>query len=273
MLDVHDIRLDFLETGQFETPRNDLHRKVVPYLIVAQAYAGHYEVQAGAEKAVLATGQCFLTPPGVQLAIRHHSDRQSGCMRARWAHLKVTVLGSLDLCDLIQLPLAAPAATSARLGSLIQSLLETAGEPLPKALRQARIGYQIVEELLTIAPPTERLGLLRGDARQLLPALQLIRDRLADPPSMDDLADHVHMSRSRFYALFQEALGISPKQYLDQQRIGAAAELLREPGACSVQEAAARLGYSNPFHFSRVFSRVLGLSPKHYQQSQPDRMH
>jgi AraC-like DNA-binding protein len=45
----------------------------------------------------------------------------------------------------------------------------------------------------------------------------------------------------------------------------AAAEWLQQPGSL-VKQVAERTGFSDPFHFSRVFKKVLGLSPESFRR-------
>lgn len=68
--------------------------------------------------------------------------------------------------------------------------------------------------------------------------------------------------RRRFHAL----TGSTPQRYLLQVRMSHAEHLL---SFCSVKETAARLGYSDPFVFSRQFKRTFGISPSE-AQSRPD---
>lgn len=57
----------------------------------------------------------------------------------------------------------------------------------------------------------------------------------------------------------------SPHQYLLRQKMKHAANLLSDTQA-KVQEVAYRLGFIDPFHFSRVFKRVFGVSPTEFHR-------
>ena len=52
----------------------------------------------------------------------------------------------------------------------------------------------------------------------------------------------------------------SPYQYLIRLKMRHAAQRLQTPGML-VKQVAADMGFSDPFHFSRTFKRVLGVSP------------
>ena len=64
--------------------------------------------------------------------------------------------------------------------------------------------------------------------------------------------------------LFLAAFGVSPKEYVIQKRIEYAKYLLLS-GDFSVSEVAIITGYSEPCHFSREFSKRVGISPKQYK--------
>ena len=48
-------------------------------------------------------------------------------------------------------------------------------------------------------------------------------------------------------------------------KMNIAAERLRDPGVL-VKQVAAELGFDDPFHFSRAFKGVLGLSPENFRR-------
>ena len=52
----------------------------------------------------------------------------------------------------------------------------------------------------------------------------------------------------------------SPYLFLTRLKMNEAASQLQQPGAL-VKNVAADLGFSNPFHFSRVFKSIFGVAP------------
>jgi AraC-like DNA-binding protein len=63
---------------------------------------------------------------------------------------------------------------------------------------------------------------------------------------------------------FRRYQGTSPYQYLLRRKMNLAAELLVEDGVL-VKEAAARVGFADPYHFSRAFKSVHGVAPRALQ--------
>lgn len=81
--------------------------------------------------------------------------------------------------------------------------------------------------------------------------------------SLDDLCKAAGMSRSTLLRAFTRSKGITPYRYLETLRINRAKELLAA-GATPL-EAAAATGFTDQSHFSRYFTRFIGLSPGMYR--------
>ena len=74
------------------------------------------------------------------------------------------------------------------------------------------------------------------------------------------------LSTSRLQAVFREVTGYPPLDYLRRLRVEEARRLL-DDARLSVKEVAARTGFRDTSHFSKVFRRIDGLSPAHYREA------
>jgi AraC-like DNA-binding protein len=96
------------------------------------------------------------------------------------------------------------------------------------------------------------------------PRMEEARLRLEREPeanlSVAALARSLHLSESHFSRRFKRCVGLSPKAYQVRARMRYARFLLEQEQA-SVQTVAARLGYSDPFVFSRQFRKIWGMPP------------
>jgi len=79
------------------------------------------------------------------------------------------------------------------------------------------------------------------------------------------LASRAGMSRSSFFARFNELVGEPPARYLARWRMWVAADLLQRE-QLSMGELAERVGYSSEDAFSRVFKKAHGMSPGQYRR-------
>lgn len=93
-----------------------------------------------------------------------------------------------------------------------------------------------------------------------------IEAHLQDVIRLDDLANTVSMSRYHFCRLFKQSVGTSPYQYILQQRIAKAKQLLRHQDFSLVDIALAS-GFANQSHFSRNFRRQVGVTPSAYRRN------
>lgn len=78
--------------------------------------------------------------------------------------------------------------------------------------------------------------------------------------TLEDAAAAVSLDVSTLCRLFRRFQGSSPYQYLLRRKMNLAAEFLVESGGL-VKEAAQRVGFSDPYHFSRCFRSVHGIPP------------
>jgi AraC-like DNA-binding protein len=96
----------------------------------------------------------------------------------------------------------------------------------------------------------------------------ILRERLQNPPSLEDLSRMVSCSPYYLSRLFTQEAGVTMQQYLRQIRMERAAELLRS-GKCNVTEAAMEVGYSSLSHFSSTFHEMFGCCPGLYPLKMP----
>ena len=65
--------------------------------------------------------------------------------------------------------------------------------------------------------------------------------------------------------LFRQAYGQSPAEYLTALRLRKAKDLMRSQPALLIREVAERVGFKNPYHFSRVFKKIEGQWPTEFK--------
>lgn len=91
-----------------------------------------------------------------------------------------------------------------------------------------------------------------------------LRENPTRPMSVSLMAQMAGLSRSHFSALFFQHSGLTPMDYLIRARISQACRLLDLTGL-GIHEVAAKVGYADPYYFSRAFKKVAGCSPKAYR--------
>lgn len=99
---------------------------------------------------------------------------------------------------------------------------------------------------------------------------QQIRDSLEHEflafRTLPDIASHCHVDASYVCRLFKRYSTESPYEMLVRLKMRHAADLLNN-GHTLIKDVAATVGFHDPYHFSRVFKAVYGVSPKSFIQS------
>jgi AraC-like DNA-binding protein len=104
----------------------------------------------------------------------------------------------------------------------------------------------------------------RPDAHLAVRARDLLLDRLAAPPSLDELAAAVGTGPFALARSFRSHFGLPPHAFLTQHRVGVARRLL--DGGARPAEVAAAVGFVDQAHLTRHFRRIVGVPPGAYRR-------
>ncbi len=94
---------------------------------------------------------------------------------------------------------------------------------------------------------------------------QHIQANFARLTDLRQIARQCHVAPAYLCRLFRRYDHQTPYQFLLRLRMNLAAQRLQNPGVL-VKQVAAELGFDDPFHFSRAFKNVLGLSPERFRR-------
>lgn len=136
--------------------------------------------------------------------------------------------------------------------------------------RSLELGLNALERALLRADECNpRSSQSRHDPRIRL-AIDHLLASLTDPPSLEALAAVAGLSRSRFAKLFEQQVGETPGQFLEQHRLLRVKRLL-EHTRHNLQDIAEEMGFSSPFYLSLRFKHRFGLSPRDYRMKYVER--
>lgn len=142
-------------------------------------------------------------------------------------------------------------------------------EGAPSRLLARAAGCEILAELCRLggAPLTLSRGGLAPWAERR--CLELMRTRLSEDISLDELAAEARLSPFHFARMFKQSVGVPPRIYLTHLRIERACELL-EMTDLPVTEIALEVGYSSNQVLARVFLKHRHMSPTDYRRAVRD---
>lgn len=100
--------------------------------------------------------------------------------------------------------------------------------------------------------------------REIQKAIQFVDESYMNKLTLDDVANHVGLSREYLSRLFKSETGESLFQYVTEVRMRKAAELLQYDKDILVKEVSLSVGIPNPYFFSKKFKNFYGVSPTNY---------
>ncbi|AHM64302.1 helix-turn-helix domain-containing protein [Paenibacillus polymyxa] len=97
-------------------------------------------------------------------------------------------------------------------------------------------------------------------------AIRYMGEQLESTVSLDELSQHVQVSKQHLNLIFKQSTGYSPVDYYLRMKIQRASQLLDLTNA-SIKEISIQLGFRDPYYFSRLFKKIMGCSPLAYRNN------
>jgi AraC-like DNA-binding protein len=126
-----------------------------------------------------------------------------------------------------------------------------------------KLGYLVVRELFRLR--TLKYASSNNYPEELRRMIAHIDKGFYLAPTVNDLAKILGRSRSHVLKMFSKHMGVSPKNYIINRQLQEARELLLST-TTSIAEVGQLIGISDPYHFSKLFKRHVGIPPSQYRQ-------
>lgn len=107
------------------------------------------------------------------------------------------------------------------------------------------------------------------DEQRVKSAMSYIRIHHAEKITLDDIALHIHVSKSECCRCFKRSVGMTPFEYLMKYRIFEATNLMKDPlhASDSIADIALSVGFNNLSYFSKLFGKYMNCTPRQYKNN------
>lgn len=130
--------------------------------------------------------------------------------------------------------------------------------------------WMIQELLIRILQLEQKEKLLRdsfqnSNRHRFAYVIEFIRNNLNEKLSIHDLSHKANMSESSFYRAFKQETGISPNEFIIEQKLKHAETILRDK-RMSIKEAYLSSGFSSFSYFCKLFKKRNHMQPGEYRE-------
>ncbi len=163
------------------------------------------------------------------------------------------------------------AARSARKGGLSTQLTHSISHNFAIRIeeqRQSKSMAKLLQEMLITYTKAVRAYGLRGKSDLVIRAVTHIRSRITEPMGLSDIAGALNVSKEHLSRQFAKEMGTSITDFIHKTKVEESCNILTT-GRYSISDIAYTFGYAYPSHYTRVFKKCMGVSPKQYQLRQP----
>lgn len=127
-----------------------------------------------------------------------------------------------------------------------------------------------LKELMIRLVQSQHLEQIKTDAEEsnnnnrLNYVIHYIHENLTDKILIDQLCRKAYLSRNNFFKWFKEQFGVTPLEYINQERIKLAKQLLSNKQK-TISHVSALCGFTDVNYFVRTFKKMEGITPGVYQ--------
>ncbi len=232
-------------------------RRGFPFYVLEYVVSGRGSVKLDQRRHTLGPGVVFAYAPTTHCEI--HTDPADPMVKYFLTFAGPDVPRRLRRCGMA-LGGARQLAAHAEVTSVLEDLVREGQRSGALARRICAVLFELlllkIEDTSTLAPHASE------PAREAFLRCKALIDAEAERlGTLEEIATATGVEASSVCRWFRRYQGTSPYQYLLRRKMNIAAEHLVENGGL-VKEAAQRVGFADPYHFSRAFKSVHGVAPR-----------
>ncbi|MCG8672277.1 MAG: AraC family transcriptional regulator [Pseudomonadales bacterium] len=207
-------------------------------------------------------GDLVLIPKGIQHHYKSHANQP---WTMYWAHFNgASARAYIDQITGGQSKFVVPLGHQSKLITDFKNLLsvQKTGYQFSRFIYASNLLAQMLSFIAVIAPSGTTANTYGFELEKVK---QLMEENIANPLELEALAEHVNLSKFHFSKKYKEITGYSPIQHFIHMKMERACYLL-DISDQSVSQIGETLGYEDAQYFSRLFKKVVGISPRDYRK-------
>lgn len=253
--------IQHVQTGQIEYDAGStLGPRTQSGLQIVMLDRGSVRITTNADTKILRPGAMVIQRPGGRELFQFDAEEQSS---HRWiAFLPKSRASTCWIGDLSSLEAKEPIETPVM--SRVFELVHRGSTPNATKLSSSPASIMLAVAYLTAMIEQVDIGAVTTPAPRLPTPLQrmatFIESHSSEPVTLKTLAEAAGVTPSYLIRLCRKHGLPTPIRQLWDMRISKADQLLKSTGL-TVNEIAFRVGFSNPYHFSRMYKQSTGITP------------
>jgi AraC-like DNA-binding protein len=229
-------------------------------LIYCGAGSGFYSMNGG-RRETLRARELVIIPPNTP---HSYGASEKNPWSIYWAHFKGSLVD--PYCAMLRGPV--PVALSDVFGEKLREIFRQCFTLLKTPFQTEEYFYlcQMVGVMIALAPCAGRNSMPRfhSGGGKIEKAVAYMEKHLRGMVSLDELAEAAGCGRSHLNCLFQKTSGRSPVAYFLRTKMQSASRDLYF-SSLPVKDIALSYGIEDPYYFSRLFKKIMGVSPLKYR--------
>lgn len=232
-----------------------------PEYILIYCVEGEGYIHVGGEKYVLHEREAFCIPGGQ--GHRYYADEKNP-WSIFWVHFKGDNVGYFPLEEkrIVEI-------NSRHAQSRIITLFDLLFQVLERNYTLGNFIYisQVLMLILSEIYFREKVDEASEQNRHVTAAIRYMYKHLHENLKLQDIADELKLSKSYINAAFKKYTGRAPVDFFINLKMQEACKLLKSTNLYII-DIGQRLGYNDPYYFSRIFKKMMGVSPKEYREQE-----